>query len=149
MGRFAHFPVRPESFRPESFRPESFRPPLHESFRPPTLSRFAHYLMSRFARFLNLYFIEAIVINLQSLFPSMKILFYFFKTWYVLHQLKQIIHMFVLPLSWRANWVMKMSFHFFSLFYNDLLDFLQFSWTLYVFELDTCICLGISLFDRG
>ena len=49
-GRFAHFPVRPESFRPESFRPrvvspsitwvvspfypESFRPLLDESFRP-------------------------------------------------------------------------------------------------------------------
>ena len=48
-GRFAHFPVRPESFRPESFRPrvvspsvtwvispsytESFRPLLDESFR--------------------------------------------------------------------------------------------------------------------
>ena len=54
-GRYAHFPVRPDSFRP----------PLRESFRPPTLSRFAHYLMSRFAQFLNLYFIEDIVINLQ------------------------------------------------------------------------------------
>ena len=32
-GRFAHFPVRPESFRPL----------LGEWFRPPTLSRFAHY----------------------------------------------------------------------------------------------------------
>ena len=31
-GRFAHFPVRPESFRPESFRPESFRPPLVSRF---------------------------------------------------------------------------------------------------------------------
>ena len=53
-GRFAHFPVRPESFRPESFRPrvvspsitrvvspsypESFRPLFGESFRP--LSKF-------------------------------------------------------------------------------------------------------------
>ena len=53
-GRFAHFPVRPESFRP----------PLRESFRPLTPSRFAHYLMSRFAHFLNLYFIEDIVKNL-------------------------------------------------------------------------------------
>ena len=41
-GRFAHFPVRPESFRPGSFRPrvvspsypESFRPLIDESFRP-------------------------------------------------------------------------------------------------------------------
>ena len=57
--------------------PPSFRPPLRESFRPPTLSRFAHYLMSRFAHFLNLYFIEAIVINIQFLFPSMKILVIF------------------------------------------------------------------------
>ena len=56
-GRFAHFPVRPESFRPESFRPrvvspsitwvvspsypESFRPLLDESFRP--LSKFIFY----------------------------------------------------------------------------------------------------------
>ena len=56
-GRFAHFPVRPESFRPESFRPgvvspsitwvvspsypESFRPLLDESFRP--LSEFIFY----------------------------------------------------------------------------------------------------------
>ena len=56
-GRFAHFPVRPESFRPESFRPrvvspsitwvvlpsypESFRPPFDESFRP--LSKFIFY----------------------------------------------------------------------------------------------------------
>ena len=35
--------------------------------------------MSRFAHFLNLYFIEDIVKNLQFLFPSMKILLYFFK----------------------------------------------------------------------
>ena len=82
-GRFAHFPVRPESFRPESFSPpsrfapESFRPSLLESFRPPTLSRFAHYLVSRFAHFLNLYLIQDIVINLQFLFPSMKILVIF------------------------------------------------------------------------
>ena len=47
-GRFAHFPVRPESFRHESFRT-----PLRESFRPPTLSRFAHYLISRFDHFLS------------------------------------------------------------------------------------------------
>ena len=56
-GRFAHFPVRPESFRPESFRPrvvspsftwvvspsypESFRPLFDESFRP--LSEFIFY----------------------------------------------------------------------------------------------------------
>ena len=56
-GRFAHFPVRPESFRPESFRPrvvspsitwvvspsypESFRPLFDESFRP--LSKFIFY----------------------------------------------------------------------------------------------------------
>ena len=48
-GRFAHFPVRPESFRPESFRPrvvspsypESFRPLFGESFRP--LSKFIFY----------------------------------------------------------------------------------------------------------
>ena len=73
-GRFAHFPVRPESFRPESFRP-----PLRESFRPLNLSRFAHCLVSRFVHFLNLYFIEDIVINLQFLFPSMKILVIFFK----------------------------------------------------------------------
>ena len=55
--RFAHFPVRPESFRPESFRPrivspfitwvispsypESFRPLFGESFRP--LSKFIFY----------------------------------------------------------------------------------------------------------
>ena len=25
-GRFAHFPIRPESFRPESFRPRVFSP---------------------------------------------------------------------------------------------------------------------------
>ena len=56
-GRFAHFPIRPESFRPESFRPrvvspsitwvvspsypESFRPLFGESFRP--LSKFIFY----------------------------------------------------------------------------------------------------------
>ena len=56
-GRFAHFPVRHESFRPESFRtrvvspsitwiispsyPESFRPLFGESFRP--LSKFIFY----------------------------------------------------------------------------------------------------------
>ena len=56
-GRFAHFPVRPESFRPESFHPrvvspsitwvvspsypESFRPLFDESFRP--LSEFIFY----------------------------------------------------------------------------------------------------------
>ena len=77
------------SFRPLSrslsrfalsrFAPESFRPSLRESFCPPTLSRFAHYLMSRLAHFLNLYFIEDIVKNLQFLFPSIKILLYFFK----------------------------------------------------------------------
>ena len=69
------------SFRPLSrapcFAPESFRPSLRKSFRPPTLSRFAHYLMSRSTHFLNLYSIEDIVINLQFLFPSMKILVIF------------------------------------------------------------------------
>ena len=78
-GRFAHFPVRPESFRPESFRPRVVSPSITWVVSHSYLSRFAHYLMSRFAHFLNLYFIEGIVKNLQVLFPSMKILLYFFK----------------------------------------------------------------------
>ena len=52
--------VRPESFRPRVVSPsypESFRPLFDESFRP--LSKFL--------------FIEAIVINLQFLFPSFKL----------------------------------------------------------------------------
>ena len=48
-GRFAHFPVRPESFRPESFRPRVVSPSITwvvspsypESFRP--LSKFIFY----------------------------------------------------------------------------------------------------------
>ena len=35
--------------------------------------------MSRFVHYLNLHFIEDIVKTLQFLFPSMKILLYFFK----------------------------------------------------------------------
>ena len=75
MGQRVVSPTFP--FALSRFAPESFRPPLRESFRPPTLSRFAHFLVSRFAHFLNLYFIEDIVINLQFLFPSMKILVIF------------------------------------------------------------------------
>ena len=107
-GRFAHFPVRTESFRPQVVSPsitwvvspsypESFRPLPDESFRP--LSIF--------------FFIEDLVKNLQFLFPSMKILLYFFKKWQVLHQLKQMIHIRVFCLSCRANWVIKMSFEMF------------------------------------
>ena len=114
-GRFAHFPDRPESFRPESFRPRVVSPSITWVVSPSYPESFAHYLMSRFAHFLNLFFIEDLMKNLQFLFPSMKILLYFFKKWQVL-QLKQLIHIRVFCLSWRANWVIKMPFEMFLYF---------------------------------
>ena len=154
-GRFAHFPVRPESFRPESFRPrvvspsitwvvspsypESFRPLFGESFR--QLSKFIFYwgYCDKFTVFVSF-------INEDFVYISLK-------KWYVLHQLKQMIRILVFRLSWRASWVIKMSLEIFLyviMTFKIVCNFLEhFMFFFSFFYSDTCICLGISLFDRG
>ena len=152
MGRFAHYPVRPESFRPVSCHPrvvspsitwvvspsypESFRPLFDESFRP--LSKFIFYweYCDKFTVF----------VSFNEEFGNISL-----KKWYVLHQLKQMIHILVFRLSWQAKWVIKMPFEFFlyfimTFYFFFVCNFLEHFMCL---ELDTCICLGTSLFDRG